>query len=401
MAIRSIARSLMGPSASALACALATLPVLLAPAVAAPSARGAARVVTEPTPPRPAVAPAALLHQDGTHVRPKPGAPKPPRGVSARSWLVADAGNGDVLGARNAHLKLPPASTIKTLFALTALPKHAAADRHRVTEAELKGIGEGSSLVGVSPGHSYRVADLWRGVFLSSGNDAVRVLAAMNGGWKATARQMEAKARELGARDTKVVSPDGYDAPGQVSSAFDLAVFGHAGLKHPDFRRYSSTASARFPSDGATYDIHNTNRLLTGADGVERYPGIIGIKNGYTSGAGHTLVAAAERAGRTLVVSVMNPQKGGGQAVYEEARKLLDWGFEAAGRVRPVGSLVPPQPQATAGAGPDVAQAATAHSDRAPWAVAGGAAAAGALALAVGAFALFRRRSRARRYWGV
>jgi D-alanyl-D-alanine carboxypeptidase (penicillin-binding protein 5/6) len=85
----------------------------------------------------------------------------------------------------------------------------------------------------------------------------------------------------------------------------------------------------------------NTNRLLTGADGVEAYPGLIGIKNGYTSNAGNTLIAAARRDGRTLVVTVMNPREGGGHAVYEEARSLLDWGFEAAGHVDPVGSLAP------------------------------------------------------------
>jgi D-alanyl-D-alanine carboxypeptidase (penicillin-binding protein 5/6) len=166
-----------------------------------------------------------------------------------------------------------------------------------------------------------------------------------------------------------VVSPDGYDEPGQVSSAFDLAVFGRAGLTDPQFASYASTVDAPFPGgthdDGSptwTYGIRNTNRLLTGADGVERYPGIIGVKNGYTSNAGNTLVAAAHRDGRTLVVTVLNPQSGGGHKVYEEARSLLDWGFSAADRVEPVGSLDPqvvekapparPGPVTPAGPGP-------------------------------------------------
>ena len=93
------------------------------------------------------------------------------------------------------------------------------------------------------------MADLWRGVFLSSGNDAVRVLAEMNGGWDSTVDQMRDKARQLGALDTQVVSPDGYDEPGQVSSAFDLAVFGRAGLSSAEFVRYCSTRWAEFPSD--------------------------------------------------------------------------------------------------------------------------------------------------------
>jgi D-alanyl-D-alanine carboxypeptidase (penicillin-binding protein 5/6) len=253
---------------------------------------------------------------------------------------VADARSGDVLAASNAHLRLPPASTLKILFALTVLPSLPGGIRHRVAHEELTGIGPGSSLVGVAEGRTYEVTDLWRGVFLSSGNDAVRVLAALNGGWHTTAARMQAKARSLGALDTYVLSPDGYDTEGQVSSAYDLSVFGRAGLRNPDFARYCATVEAWFPGrDGGTFPIVNTNRLLTGANGVAPYPGLIGVKNGYTTEAGHTLVAAARRDGRTLVVTVMNPRAGGGLAVYEEARALLDWGFEAAGHVDPVGSL--------------------------------------------------------------
>lgn len=306
--------------------------------------------VGEPTPPARQYVDPARLDRQGTQVQRLPGAPAVPS-VSALSWVVADASSGEVLAARNAHRKLPPASTLKTLFALTALPHHEPSELHTVADAELTGIGAGSSLVGVKEGYTYKVSDLWNGVFLSSGNDAVHVLAAMNGGWESMTRQMQEKARSLGAEDTHVVSPDGYDAPGQVSSAYDLAVFGRTGLQDPAFARYCSTAYADFPAGSWSYGIANTNRLLTGADGVSRYPGLLGIKNGYTSNAGNTLVSAARRGDRTLVVSVMNPQEGGGFAVYEEARELLDWGFEAAGRVRPVGSLAPVRVKAAADPG--------------------------------------------------
>ncbi|WP_037854018.1 D-alanyl-D-alanine carboxypeptidase family protein [Streptomyces sp. NRRL S-340] len=320
------------------ACALCAAGMLIvtSPAAAAnrtgtdPGARGR---------PNAAVPQPALLQHEGTQVRPRAGAPETPD-VSALSWVVADAGTGEVLAAHNAHEKLPPASTLKTLFALTVLPAVPGGVQHTVSAKELAGIGEGSSLVGVVEGHTYRVSDLWHGVFLNSGNDAVHVLAALNGGWNRTARQMQAKARALGAMDTYVVSPDGYDADGQVSSAYDLAVFGRAGLRNPDFARYCSTVETSFPgNDGSTFEIANTNRLLTGADGVTPYPGLVGIKNGYTTNAGNTLVAAAHRGERTLIVTVMNPQEGEGFEVYEEARALLDWGFDAAGHVDPVGSL--------------------------------------------------------------
>ncbi|MFC7307263.1 D-alanyl-D-alanine carboxypeptidase family protein [Streptomyces monticola] len=379
MPIRSAARSVL---ASVIACAAGAL--LLGPAPAA-----AARH-TGPKPPRPVSADSSLLHRKGVQVRPAAGAPALPTEVSALSWLVADARSGAVLAAKNAHRKLPPASTLKTLFALTALPGLPGTVRHKVTEAELAGVGEGSSLVGVIPGRTYRAADLWRGVFLSSGNDAVRVLAGMNGGWRHTAARMQAKARALGARDTRVVSPDGYDAPGQVSSAYDLAVFGRTGVAHPEFSRYAKTATAKFPADGWSYDIQNTNRLLTGADGVAPYPGLIGVKNGYTSRAGHTLIAAARQGGRTLVVSVMNPQWGDGFAVYEEARALLDWGFDAARHVKPVGSLNPPAPRPAPAPASHVT-AARGESGGAVWPLVG--AGAGVAVLGVAA-ALVRRRNR-------
>ncbi|MFI7320933.1 D-alanyl-D-alanine carboxypeptidase family protein [Streptomyces venezuelae] len=319
------------------ALALGALVLLSSPAAAT-------EAPAEPAPPRPIPAySSALLDRPGTQVRLGPGAPAVPGNVSALAWVVADAHTGEVLGARNAHRRLPPASTLKSLFALATLPRLDADTRHVVAQHELDQVGEGSSMVGVAEGRAYRVADLWRGVFLSSGNDAVHVLARLNGGLDKTVREMRAKARELGARDTHVVSPDGYDAAGQVSSAYDLAVFGRAGLADPEFARYCSTRVAQFPAGGWSYPIQNTNRLLTGADGVAAYPGLLGVKNGYTSHAGSTLISAAQRGGRTLVVTVMNPQAGGGRAVYEEARSLLDWGFGAAGKVQPVGSLVPPE----------------------------------------------------------
>ncbi|MET8858751.1 serine hydrolase [Streptomyces sp. NPDC004579] len=331
--------------------ALACSAVCAAGLLAAAQSPATALADAVPGAPRPATPPRSSLDQPGTQVRPRPGAPDVPEDVSALSWLVADARTGDILAAHNAHRRLPPASTLKTLFALTVLPTLPGSTLHTVRERELEGIGAGSSMVGVAEGITYRVADLWRGVFLNSGNDAVHVLASMNGGWTSTAAQMQAKARSLGADDTRVVSPDGYDTPGQVSSAFDLAVFGRDGLRNPDFARYCSTAEAMFPGlAGTSYGIQNTNRLLTGANGVERYPGLIGVKNGYTTNAGNTLVAAAKHGGRTLVVTVMNPQAGGGLTVYEEARSLLDWGFAAAGEVDPVGTL--PEAPAAPPAGP-------------------------------------------------
>ncbi|WP_411108115.1 D-alanyl-D-alanine carboxypeptidase family protein [Streptomyces sp. c-19] len=290
-----------------------------------------------------------LLGSPGTQVKLGPGAPVLPKDLSGRAWIVADAESGQVLAAHNAHWPLAPASTLKMLFADTLLPKFPKTQNHLVTNADLAGIGAGSSLVGIKEKQTYSVHDLWLGVFLRSGNDAVHVLTNMNNGLRQTVKDMNARARELQALDTQVVSPDGYDAPGQVSSAYDLTLIARSGMQNPDFRAYAATPRAVFPGElkpggkkRETFEIQNTNRLLTGDFGVPPYQGIAGVKNGNTTHAGATFTGVAERNGKVLLVTVMNPSSKEQHAVYRETARLLDWGFAAAGKVTPVGELVPP-----------------------------------------------------------
>lgn len=330
--------------------ALAALALLSPAALAAPSPS------TSPSATPPAstsVVGGVRLAKPGTQVDLAGGAPVLPKDLTARSWIVADAESGDVLAAHNAHWRLAPASTLKMLFADTLLPKWPKTTKRRVEVSDLAGIGSGSSMVGVKEDETYTVHDLWLGVFLRSGNDAVHVLSAMNGGVEKTVEDMNAHADELQALDTTVVSPDGYDMPGQVSSAYDLTLFARSGLQKKDFREYASTVRAKFPGEtkkdkkGKTtrepFEIQNTNRLLAGASDVDVYPGIAGVKNGYTTNAGNTFTGVAERDGRVLLVTVMNPAKDEHNEVYKETARLFDWGFAAAGKTRPVGELVGPR----------------------------------------------------------
>ncbi|MGP3773844.1 D-alanyl-D-alanine carboxypeptidase family protein [Streptomyces sp. SDT5-1] len=298
----------------------------------------------------------AQLGKPGTQVNLRGGAPVLPKDLTAKSWLVADAESGEVLAAHNAHWELPPASTLKMLFADTVLPKFPKTTTHKVVPSDLAGMGAGSSLVGVKEGFTYTVHDLWLGVFLRSGNDAVHVLSAMNQGVAQTVKDMQAHADELQAGDTHVVSPDGYDMPGQHSSAYDLTLFARSGLHKKDFREYAATPTAEFPlkqKKGKTterFGIQNTNRLLTGSYGLPAYKGIAGVKNGNTTNAGATFTGVAERGNRVLLVTVMNPKSKESQAVYKETARLFDWGFQADGKVAPVGHLVGPKSETPAGA---------------------------------------------------
>ncbi|MGW8731018.1 D-alanyl-D-alanine carboxypeptidase family protein [Streptomyces sp. NPDC055808] len=347
-----------GLALSVAVAAAAVLPALgAAPAVAVPRDDKPAASATPGAPGKRNDAPPTgmskvggdQLGEAGTQAKLGAGAPVLPKDVTGRSWIVADAESGQVLAAHNAHWRLPPASTLKMLFADTVLPKFDKSEQHTVTTADLAGMGAGSSLVGVKENLSYSVHDLWLGVFLRSGNDAVHVLSSMNGGVAQTVADMQHKADDLQALDTRVVSPDGYDAPGQVSSAYDLTLFARAGLQNKDFREYCSTASAKFPgAEGKdkkreTFEIQNTNRLLTGDFGLNPYKGIAGVKNGNTTNAGATFTGVAERNGKVLLVTVMNPESTESQAVYKEAARLLDWGFAASGKVTPVGELIPPK----------------------------------------------------------
>ncbi|GAA2321718.1 serine hydrolase [Streptomyces kunmingensis] len=332
----------------------------------------------------------------GVQVRRGAGAPKLPK-LAAKAWLVADNDSGDVLASYGAHRSLPPASTLKMLFADTVLPQFAHDLRHRVTAEDLADIPAGSSLVGIQAGTTYTVHQLWQGVFLRSGNDAVHVLASMYGGVDKTVAAMQARAKDLQAGDTHVASPDGFDHKGQVSSAYDLTLFARAGLKNDDFRGYCATKVAEFPAgDGKTFQIQNTDRLLTG-QGIAAYEGLIGVKNGYTSHAGNTFTGAATRDGRTLLVTVMHP-KSGYEAVYQETVALLDWGFAASGKVSAVGELVTPlseQPKSSSSSpapgAPGASSAPRPAEHDQGWALGGSAAVA---ALAGGSLLALRRRGK-------
>ncbi|AOR37408.1 D-alanyl-D-alanine carboxypeptidase [Streptomyces fodineus] len=340
------------------------------------------------------------LARNGVQVR---GASGLPGKLTARSWLLADGESGEVLASFGAHRRLAPASTLKMLFADTVLKKFDRTEHYKVTDADLADVPAGSSLVGIKPGITYTVEQLWQGVFLRSGNDAVHVLAHMNGGIARTVAEMQAKAADLQALDTHVVSPDGFDHPGQISSAYDLTLFARHGLKNPDFRGYCGTRTADFPAGGKkTFQIQNTDRLLTGAWGLKAYDGLIGVKNGYTSNAGNTFTGAATRGGRTLLVTVMHPAEGS-NAVYEQAAALLDWGFGRGRSAQAVGTLVEPLSEGGASASAAPARKAAQAAAGAPGMGSGGSSpqrvAEGvgltALLLTAGAVMVVKRRRRA------
>jgi D-alanyl-D-alanine carboxypeptidase (penicillin-binding protein 5/6) len=266
------------------------------------------------------------------------GSPALPTTLSATSWLVADLETGEVLGACGAHRYGVPASVQKLLLTATVMPKLRPTDTTVITDGDLD-FEPGSSAVGLVKGGTYTVEELFLGLLLNSGNDAAQTLARLGGGKRGVAgtiADMNATAKRIGAWDTHAETPSGLDGPGQVTSAYDLALIFRECFQYPDFRRYLATQTARMPPVPPTspegFVIQNDNRL------IYEYPGALGGKTGYTDLARHSYVGAAQRDGRTLVVSVLGaevmPYRG-----WQQAASLLDWGF-ALSRGASVGHLV-------------------------------------------------------------
>ncbi|GFJ75922.1 hypothetical protein Phou_001020 [Phytohabitans houttuyneae] len=330
------------------------------------------------------------------------GAAAPPK-LTASTWLVADLDTGQVLGGCNPHGYETPASVQKVLLAATMIPKLDPKQVVQVTRDDLK-IERGSSAVGLLEGGKYPIETLWYGLLFDSGNDAANVLARVGGGDKGQpggVAMMNAEARHLGALQTHAVTPSGLDGPGQFTSAYDLVLIARAAFGLPDFRKYVATRTAKIPpqppKDPRGFQIQNDNGLL------QKYPGALGGKSGFTTLARHSFVGAAKRGNRTLVAAVLGAEARPIRA-SEQTAKLLDWGFAlpadaSVGRLVEPGELdVKPTPPADQPAADGAARPSDSLPGSSPAAVIGLTVAVAAVALVI-LLATTRRRAvvRARR----
>lgn len=239
----------------------------------------------------------------------------------AQTWIVADLDSGEVLAGRDQDVQHPPASTIKVLLALVALDQ---VNLDSTVVADAADADVECSCVGIKPGRSYTARQLLDAILLVSGNDAANTLAHLMGGADATVAAMNAKAASLGATRTHASTPSGLDGPGGsgASTAHDLAVIFRAALANPVFAQITAEPSAMFPGDHGEHPIVNRDELL------QRYPGAIGGKTGFTNAARKTFVGAAARGGRRLVIAMMyGLVHEGGPTYWDQAANLLDWGF--------------------------------------------------------------------------
>lgn len=240
---------------------------------------------------------------------------KPPR-----SALLVDADSGRVLWRHEPELRLPIASVTKMMTALLVAERTRPREPVRITREALAYTGSG---VGLLPkGKRAQAETLLYGLLLPSGNDAAIALAQHVGGSVPRfVRMMNARARELGLSCTRFASPSGIVDRGNWACAPDLALLARELLRVPRLARVVRTQLAVMPLPvrGGRVWLANHNPLL-----AARYPGVDGVKTGFTDAAGRCFVAAAHRGGRRLIVVLLNSPDPGKQAA-----RLLDAGFAA------------------------------------------------------------------------
>ncbi|MDO3647162.1 D-alanyl-D-alanine carboxypeptidase family protein [Nocardia mangyaensis] len=256
------------------------------------------------------------------------GAPPLPADISATAWLVADLDTGRVLAAKDPHGRYRPASTIKVALAIVALRS---LDLDEVVIGTQADAAVEGTRVGIGPGGHYTNRQLLQALIMASGNDAAHAIATQLGGDKAAVAKMNDVAKTLRAMDTRAATPSGLDGPGMTTSAYDLSVLFREAMTIPLFAELLRTEQVDFPghpadpripgdTDRPGYPIANDNQLLY------NYEGAIGGKTGFTDDARQTFVAAAERDGHRLVVTLLKADVRPIRP-WEQAARLLDYGF--------------------------------------------------------------------------
>jgi D-alanyl-D-alanine carboxypeptidase len=241
--------------------------------------------------------------------------------LTARAAILVDARSGRVLWALRPHLRRRVASTTKIMTALVALRRLGPNDVVTVPRAVLR-----VPLVkeGLRPQERVRAWKLFYGLLLYSGNDDALALAVASAGTRANfVTLMNLEARRLGMRDTHFAGPSGVIDRDNYSSAWDLAALTRVALRSERFRAVVRTRFIRVRWSPPTFAKEYVNKNLL----LGRYRGADGVKTGWTTLAGHCLVASAHR-GRTRLIAVV---LGAGDP-YRDARRLLNYGFRAAAR---------------------------------------------------------------------
>ena len=240
--------------------------------------------------------------------------------LSARAAALIDGKSGKVLFEKNKDERLPMASTTKIMTGLLACESKKM--KKVVTVSPVASGTEGSSLW-LEPGEKQTLENLTYGLMLRSGNDAAVAIAEYLGGsTEAFALMMNERAKKIGVQNTGFQNPNGLDAEGHFTTAYDLALISREAMKNKKFRKIVSTKSKTIPWESSEWDrsLTNHNKMLW------RYEGCNGIKTGFTKKSGRCLVTSAKRGKTELICVTLNAPDD-----WNDHTKMLDYGFELSG----------------------------------------------------------------------
>jgi D-alanyl-D-alanine carboxypeptidase (penicillin-binding protein 5/6) len=247
--------------------------------------------------------------------------------VDAEAAVLMDAGTGQFVYGQNPHQRIAPASFVKVLTLFLVFD---AIDRGQVRLTDLVPISErawrtGGSKMFVRVGDRVPLEELIKGITVFSGNDAcIAVAEYLQGSEEAFVRKMNEKIAELGLRETRFQTVNGWPAPDQYTTAADMALLSRAYIEaHPRALEYHKMKEYTYQG------IHQYNRngLLM------EDPSVDGLKTGHTEETGFHLVATAKRGDQRFIAVVMDAKK---DSIRErEALRLLNYGFRNFASVSP------------------------------------------------------------------
>ena len=234
---------------------------------------------------------------------------------SAVAAIVMDEASGLVLYEKDAHRQLSPASLTKIATAILAAEQ---GDLDRVIAIDVDSrTMRGSTVMGLIPGDRFTMRDLLHGLMMPSGNDAALAIGrAVSGSDEAFVREMNQLSRRLGLTDTNWANPHGLNGTDHRTSAYDLAILARYYMSFPDLR--DVVAKGAYSARGDRAVPMGTLNPLFG------YPGVDGLKTGYTRLAGNTLVTSRVKDGHRIFVVLLNDS-----ARASDAWTLSQWAFTA------------------------------------------------------------------------
>lgn len=234
--------------------------------------------------------------------------------VNALAAVVIEVSSGRILYSKNAAVRRSIASTTKIMTAIVALENGNLEDEVQISK---RAAGIRGSTLGMRTGQKFTLRELLYAMLMISANDAAIAVAEHIGGTvEGFAAMMNKKAESLGAADSHFVTPHGLDTDNQYSTAYDVAIITKYALKNPVFAEIVCTTNSQIPG----YGLYNTNELL-GA-----YPGVDGVKTGYTGKAGRCLVSTAQKDGMRIVAVVLGSPTRNARATA--SMDLLDYAYE-------------------------------------------------------------------------